>query len=39
MAALNISTYKAEQEKPWLAVMMQDVHKDAGTGSVLGSIP
>lgn len=23
MAALNISTYKAEQEKPWLAGMMQ----------------
>lgn len=39
MAALNISTYKAEQEKPWLAVMMQKVHKDAGTGPVLGSAP
>lgn len=39
MAALNISTYKAELEKPWLAVMMQNVHKEAGTGPVLGCAP
>lgn len=39
MAALSISTYKAEQEKPWLVVMMQRMHKDAGTGPVLGHVP
>lgn len=39
MAALNTSTYKAEQEEPWLAGMMQKVHKDAGTGPKLGGAP
>lgn len=39
MAALNISTYKAEQEKLWLSGMMQKVHKDAGTGPELGGAP